>query len=819
MPGWLAGPGMTVGAFCVLAACLAAGALLRWRSFGRLLAETGTRPLVLMAAMTLLHVWLVRPRLPHTVWHEHHPGAALESVVSGPWTSAGRTLHGPGSPVTLRLLRDVLPGRPSVFTVNYAVSLASAWLLFLLVGALAGSWAPGLAAAAMLILLPARLRLAVSETEFVALEAFLLATSLFLVLWRRERDHRLLGLGLLAAALLGQTRAEMLGLAPLLLGLPLILLRGAWPAGAAGSPAVWASAGAAVLLSVPRAASILWWAGDRAGLAPLSGLSLSWAGLGKLNIFLDPSLTPPAFMGLCAIGLAFLAARSRRLALAWTGQAGLLSLYYLGHVDCLSLQIRTGLASQYLFIGLAGYGAWRLVGILPASWARTGGAAVCAVVLAAPLPYRGFLAKLYSSQAEFGFIQAQGSKLPEAAVVAHLSVEEAWSLAPVRGPTTNHAKLLTLSAPGSLKVMDLSSFLDDVRPARSGARPEGPALYYYEGLNCLTPVSHEARRVEGKDYRHPLCRTMERRFRLTPVALSAVTDESLAPEAPRPGGGLIGFFKVEGVMLRERVLEELAGEDALRRDEGLTAAGSGRAKAGLRLAGLLAAAGARRASLGLAASVAASSEEPGDWAASGWFLLKSGEPAGAAALLRKAGLPLLAARAAVQAGDRDAARRDAAQVVAESLCDEDAGRLAVLLQEFGEYGRALALLDRLVRRRPWRARFVSDRAVVLGLLGRREASWRDAKAAVEADPAYVPAALSLASMADTRLRRAEAAGLIGRALGPRADIDSVEVRDALSAAREELLRPKKVPKKILRRRGLRSERSETRAPSDMDARG
>ncbi|MBI5883531.1 MAG: hypothetical protein HZB91_10560 [Elusimicrobia bacterium] len=812
MPSLLAAPGLAVAAFLVLGLCWLAGLLSRVRELWSCLRDAGRKSLILMAGMTVFHAWLVKPRIPHTVWHEHHPGAALESVLAGPWADAGVTLHGPAFPVTLRALRGILPWEVSVFSLDYLVSLASAWLLFLLVSVLSGGKgragggdlraAPGLAGAAMLLALPVRLRLTVSETEFILVEALFLACCLLLAFWRRHRDHRFFSLALLAAALLGQTRAEMLGLAPALLLAALLILRQEWPSGFLRSAEVWAAAGLAVLLSAPRASQILAWAEERTIGLSSSPSGLSGADWTMINAFFDPSLTPPLFMGLAAIGAAFLLARSRPLFLLVVAHLGLVSVFYLRHLDCLSLSARTSLATGWVFIGVAGFGAWQVIESIPARWVRPAWAVLAGLVLSAAMPYRGFLSRLYASQQEFKFLQEAAPRLPEAAVVAHLSAEEARSGAPVFGPSTDHARLLRLTAGKRIKIMDLSRFLADARPRdrmAGQAVGTGPPLYFYEGLNCLTPQASGAWSVVVKDYLHPLCAAMEKKFVLTPVARTLVSGESLAPESPRPGGGLIGFFRVEGALLREAVVEEAEAEEAFRRDVSAMTPDSSAIRAGLAVSRFLAREGFPGAAGTLAEVLEAFSRGRGDLAAIAGFHLRNSESGKAADLLARAArmqsgdpsLWLMAARASVQAGDRESASKALRSCREMPLDLEDSARLAVLYQDLGDRTRALALLDQLVASHPERARFLSDRAVLHSLLGHRKDAWRDAKAAAVSDPAFLPAAMALVALSDTSERRSEAGAIIGRALGPGASgAGDPSVREELTAIRERLIRKK-----------------------------
>jgi hypothetical protein len=664
--------------------------------------------------------------------------------------------------MTLRLLRAVIPGEPSVFDVNYAVSLASAWLLFLVLTAAGGvpeggrdarppaSTAP-LAAAAILLSLPARMRLSVSETEFIVLEALLLAVSLFFALWRREKDHGFLGLAVLTCALAALTRAEMLALAPAFFVLHLLALRSGAPAAGLRSKVFLAAVFMSLLLTLPRALQILSLGSDRTANLPSNPLAVMSADWRTLHFFLDPGLTPPLFLGLSGLGLAFLLRRSRAVFLCVGAWLGLVSLFYFRHLDCLSLKLRTGLVLAPLLAGLGGWGAWRLLLGLPCSWVRPGCVFLGALILASPLPYRGFLATLYTSQQEHGFLLRAAPVLPSGAYVAHLSVEESWSGRPVPGPATNHARLLALASGRPVRIMDLSRFLADVRDGQASSQP----LYYYEGVTCLTPPTPAFGEPPDPGYLHPLCRAMRERFRLTPLERAKVAGESLSPESIRPGGGLIGLYRVEGARLRERALEAVESERDALAARRLTTPGSFVVAAGIVAGRRLKLSGS--GALRFASRLERFGRGRGDAAAIGVFLARAGEAAGAARHLRRAAamepsapLLLMAGRASLQAGDRQGAAEALSAAAALPLEAGDEARLAVLYQDLGERAKALAVLDRVIAAHPGRARFLNDRAVLYALLGRGPSAWRDANAAVEADPEYAPALLTLSSLAGTR---------------------------------------------------------------------
>ncbi|MBI4678374.1 MAG: glycosyltransferase family 39 protein [Elusimicrobia bacterium] len=778
MADWLSAPSLVAASSAVLGVCVLAGLLVSAPRLAGAFRGTRLPAILAMVVMAGLHLCLVKPRLPHTIWHEHRAGSYLESVLSGPWQQAGVTLHGPAFPLAMRALRGVLSSEMCVFSWNYALSVSSACVLFLLLRLLAGKASPGLIGAAMLLSLPAHNRLSTTETEFILLEFLSLACFLFFCLWRRTRDRRFLGLGLGCVALVMQTRAEMMALAPAVLLVYLAVLRRDLPAGFLRSRGVWAAAALAAALCVPRAVQVLAWGGERTADVLTNPFEFFGPGWRTLNVFLDTGFTPVAYIGLAVLGMSFLVLQSRALSLATAFHLYFLSQYYYRHLDCLSLKVRTGLATQYVFVGLAAFGAWRLVGGLPKRWINASYAGLAVLILASPLPYRAFLTKLYVSQQEFGFLQRAAPSLPDDAVVAQLSTEEVWSLAPVFGPTTDHEKLIRLTAGKPVRVMDVSDFLAKAKGAggaveAGGAARGDAALYFYRGVNCF--------KEDGAE--HPLCLAMGSRFKLAPAgpgtsAQALVKGESLSPESMPAAGGVIGFFEVRGAVLDAPPREEDLAVEAREKEAALVKPDSWAVGAGVGWARLLARSGSEVLAKKLLNPLARSGRTQGDLAAMGRLCLELGEPRRAADFLvraasmrpEQAGLWLMAAQASFQAGDKAAALAAVASCRASELDAEAEARLAVLLQDLGERRRALEVMDRLVRGNPRRARFLCDRGVLNALLGRRDQGWKDAMAATSADPGYLPGYLALGALADTPERRSQALRVMGRALEPKAGL-------------------------------------------------
>lgn len=136
-----------------------------------------------------------------------------------------------------------------------------------------------------------------------------------------------------------------------------------------------------------------------------------------------------------------------------------------------------------------------------------------------------------------------------------------------------------------------------------------------------------------------------------------------------------------------------------------------------------------------------------------------------------------------EAGEPRRAVAALVRLTAEAREPDDLAALARLRQQLGEHGRALALLDELVRREPGDARWRNDRGVSLLLLGRREEAAAELRAALERDPGLLSAALSLGTLLSSSGRAAEAREVYGRALAA-AGAREPALRERILAERE-----------------------------------
>lgn len=115
-----------------------------------------------------------------------------------------------------------------------------------------------------------------------------------------------------------------------------------------------------------------------------------------------------------------------------------------------------------------------------------------------------------------------------------------------------------------------------------------------------------------------------------------------------------------------------------------------------------------------------------------------------------------------------------------------AGRMAVLYQQMKEYGGALSLLDQLILAQPAQARWRNDRGVVEMLLGRRDEAAEDFLAAIDLDPGFLPAYLSLGALYRSVGRFLEAGRLYEQALSQPAAREGAELRRLIENERKSL---------------------------------
>lgn len=703
-----------------LLAFLIGGALLWRKSLARALGRIRSREFYLLLGLTGVHFFLIKPLLPHNIWHEQHAVGLLTGIGYDLYAGGLDTLHGPSYANILSLLGKLFFGKVAVFSLNYLVSIVGIILFFLWVRLKSGDGELALAASAMLLFLPVRMRLSTSESMYVLAECLLFASLLLTSVFSKTKDRRHLLLVIAAALLLMYARAEMLLLGPLILAAYFFIAAPKLLRGLFKRPEIFVGA----LLAVPRAAELVLGADPRIAQAtPPSGFSqFAELGLRGTNAFFNPEYTPVLYMALFVVGAAHLFRKERRFSLFLHGSWILLTYFYAIHLSCVSLKIRTALPTQFIFVLFAAYGLM----FLGRRFKKAGGgirlAGLAAVLLAAPLACRGFLGTLYTKQQEFLFLSRIAKRLPAESAVVYLSEEDD------PGIQQNRRYQKALLSPAALGLDKAPTALGIRRLLESLGRFEFKDIYYYEGAPCFTRpwLTGRIGPEPGEGYLNPFCASMHERFRLEAVGTETVTKNSLSWDAIEGEARTIGLYRVEW---RRRP-----------------------SRGGL----------------------------PSPWAfftpeqVARRFLVHA-KPRRAQAFLerqvehspRDAGLRVLLARAALANGDPKlaSASLERAEVLGPNA--EQRGAAALLYQQMRDYPKALAKFDSLVFEFPDTPRWLADRGVLKAVLDRKEEAIADLEAAVALEGASLSAHVSLGGLYSGSGRKFEALAVYDRALSAR----------------------------------------------------
>ena len=143
-----------------------------------------------------------------------------------------------------------------------------------------------------------------------------------------------------------------------------------------------------------------------------------------------------------------------------------------------------------------------------------------------------------------------------------------------------------------------------------------------------------------------------------------------------------------------------------------------------------------------------------------------------ATLLRRhpgdAGLLIERAELAAEMGRRDEALGFLARAEKARPGDDHDGerwrRIALVYQDFKEYGRAVDILARLTRQFPAAASFYGDKGLCEHLMGAHDAAIADLRTAIRLDPTYLPAYLTLGASFAAQGRFQEAIKVYDEAL-------------------------------------------------------
>lgn len=303
-----------------------------------------------------------------------------------------------------------------VYETNAVLGALSPAVLFLLVLLLARDPRPALAAAVILAILPAHVRLSASESRFVLAGLLALGGATLLVLAQRTRRTMPALAAALAWAVAVQVRPEV---ALLVLAIPLLVhaAEGRWPP-------LWPTLAGLLIFAVLCGEWLWLLAHHRTTSGAASDVSLARmldlgaaVGLGTGQspgaVWFDGRFTP-GWLPLCAgVGLIVLGLRRR-----WTQCLALLALAWLGMATGLAFQhgannLRLQLLAQPFWAALAGIGLAAVASFARAQHTRLLDGALLCLLAGATLWSHGPLAThAYTPQREYLFVKNTLPRLP-----------------------------------------------------------------------------------------------------------------------------------------------------------------------------------------------------------------------------------------------------------------------------------------------------------------------------------------------------------------------------------------------------------------------
>ncbi|MBI5210177.1 MAG: hypothetical protein HY927_09435 [Elusimicrobia bacterium] len=545
---------MAVCAVCM--AALAAGLPALARAAAEAYRGMRRWPFLAFFLLIACHAWFVKPRLPHNIWHEQHAVALYYTVEQSFGHGGMESMHGPTYSMVMRLARLLTAGELSPFSINYVFSSFSAAFFYLLLALLGGSPALAFTGGTMLLFLPTRMRLSTTESMFIMAECLMVLTVLLAALWAKTRRRGFAWLAGASMVLLTHERGEMMALAPALAAfcMAVLMLRGriprAWPLRG------WALglAGCLAVLALPRAVELVLIGDPRnTQWTRAAQWFMEYLGPRGWNVFFNPEYTPVFYPLLFVAGLAALFRGSKEALACLVFSAGFLTYYYGIHLSCVSLKVRTGLATQFMLVGVAACGAHGVAGLLGRTGGWVGRGALLALVAAAPLLRKEFLTTLYTSQQEFLFMGRAAEALPDKALVVYLADSDERDMLQNREWQRERIFYRARALEKNIVTMGVRRYLQ-MRP-----EIEQEDNYFYKGSACLTrlrtitdPDGRTAPRDPG--YTDPLCLQMEREFVLEPVLERVVTNDSLSWCEMEGEERSVGLYKITGLRRPRRGL-------------------------------------------------------------------------------------------------------------------------------------------------------------------------------------------------------------------------------------------------------------------------
>lgn len=458
------------------------------------------------------------------VWHSNQHGLdRVADVVAN--TPPGRAnlglLHGYGYYVVFQPLYRLFDGAVDVFRLAVGVTSLALVAAFLWLRALWASDRTALLGAAVLAASPVLLRIGATESMYVPAMAWTLAALWLFELHLRTDEGRWLVLGLGAAVVAAQTRAELMALVPAWLVLSMLLRRPSWLRTAWRRPVVVLAVPMAGVLFLPRLLEVLatpppddlrrtaadpladprlfvldlvaalgvlalpWvrrgvvegWRRLRLPSTPWVGLATA-VGLGavaygawvwpnggpelrtwQIHAAFDPALEAP-WVGVLVVVGAWIGARRDPGVVAWAALAWAGAMWvYLPQYDCLSTFVRTSLSTWPLLAALAAPALDAVVGR-----GRALGVAAVALLLVGDVVWGvPFLTARYPKQIQADLVDVVRRTVPEGDIVVWLAEADAPDDARARGLRVSRAHLDHWLGP-AWTVRPLRDWVDGVLP-------------------------------------------------------------------------------------------------------------------------------------------------------------------------------------------------------------------------------------------------------------------------------------------------------------------------------------------------------------------
>ncbi|MBI5482520.1 MAG: hypothetical protein HY906_26935 [Deltaproteobacteria bacterium] len=513
-----------------LVASLVLGAV-RTAAVSAYLRGLGRRDLLLLAGCLVLALAV---RLFATTFVASTEGEAAQGRLIG-----GTHRWAAGWSAILHFLFLSFPGSvATIARLNVIISLATIVALFVLVDLYFEDRFAAFSAAAVLALQPISARYACSDSSAVLQTFCLVVGAAFLARWNGPGRRGLLLQGVGWLVLAANVRYE--SVVYLVAGAFVVIGGGGWPRPGRTRELLLGGLCGALFLLYPAGRALLDASGGVFELSPLGHV-----GVFVLSRYSPGVVVAVAFLGLLAATLArFRAAVWFLLALAVVS----LPAYFFGK-ECADFGNRFALPHLALWAAFAGYGcavarrllrraAQRLRGVergpeaeAPRRIPPLAAAVVLALAVAAAVPHRGFLTRMWTHALEHDFIVSQLGAIPDSCLIV--------------GPDSDReSRGLRISGYLSWEV-DRNHHWVRADSPEVLAGTIAPCTIYYRSTTChgyeavLEPQNPD---WEGPE--RPVCRRIGERFDLEPLVTTTIPSRGYTCEAHTVDPVPAGFYRM-----------------------------------------------------------------------------------------------------------------------------------------------------------------------------------------------------------------------------------------------------------------------------------